>query len=341
MRKILLSIFSICLCATVYAQDDKVYSEYISAVDEYTPAPGQFTNKLVPFEEGDDAASMAKKCTELIAGNYEEKEGLISLGAWGGYITFHFDHPVVNVKDEYDFLIVGNALETWSEPGIVMVSEDGKKWYELSGSADVDSVGMVIYDYEIIYEKVGDKQDVKWTDNKGGSGLVKRNKYHDNEYFPLWLESPLKLKGTLLPQNAYDANVSNPNLPENWIGMLLRYGYVDNYVNENTEGCSFKIDWAVDENRKFVELDAIQYVRVYTAVNQSCGWTGEVSTEICGAKELHLDKSVEYLSMKNVTDIEAVETERYNACSMRISEPEKGINIVVYSDGSIKKEIVK
>ena len=341
MKKILLSIFSICLCAAVYAQDDKVYSEFIEAVDEYTPAPGQFTNKIVAYEAGDDAAAMADKCTAIIAGDYEGRQSMISLGAWGGYITFHFDHPIVNVKGEYDFCIMGNALETWSEPGIVMVSEDGSKWYELSGSADEDSIGKVIYDYEITYEKVGDKQDVKWTDNKGGSGLIKRNKYHDNEYFPLWMESPLTFKGTRLPDNAYDSNTSNPNLPQNWIGTQFRYGYADNYMNDDIEGNSFNIDWAVDENRNPVVLDAIKYVRVYTAENQTCGWTGEMSTEIMGAKDLHLAESVEHLGLKNVMDAGATELCRYNAAGMQISEPAEGINIVVYSDGSIRKEIVK
>lgn len=72
-----------------------------------------------------------------------------------------------------------------------------------------------------------------------------------------------------------------------------------------------------------------------------CGWTGEVSTEIQGAKDLHINESVEYLSLKNVTENNVGEVCRYNVNGVRISEPVKGINVVVYSDGSIKKEIVK
>lgn len=341
MKKILLSIFSVCLCASVSAQDDKVYSEYISAVDEYVPAPGQFINVSAKYDKGDDAAKMAEKCTQKIAGPFEGKNSLVSLGAWGGYITFHFDHPVVNVPGEYDFFIQGNALDTWSEPGIVMVSGDGEEWYELSGSADIDSVGSVIYDYEITYERTGDKQDVKWTDNKGGSGYVYRNKFHAQEYFPEWLPSPITFKGTCLPNNSYNSNAGNPDLPENWIGNQLRYGYADNYPNSNVEGNSFNIDWAVDENRQPVQLSAIQYVRVYTGVNTTGGWTGESSTEICGAKDLHLSESVEHLSLKNVTSTPVTEVERYNAAGISISAPEKGLNVVVYSDGSVKKVMVR
>ena len=341
MKKILLSVFTVCLCLSSNAQNDKEYSEYLSAVDEYVPAPGQFVNFVPKYETGDDAARIAEKCTAKLSGPYEDRKTVISLGAWGGYITFHFDHPVVNVKGEYDFYIHGNALDTWSEPGIVMVSEDGEKWYELAGSADEDSIGNVIYDYEITYEKTGDKQDVKWTDNKGGSGFVYRNDFHAQEYFPEWIESPLVFKGTRLPDNAYNSNASDPKLPQNWIGMQLRYGYVDNYPNSNEEGNSFNIDWAVDENRQPVELDAINYIRVYTATNQSAGWTGESSTEIAGAKDLHINESVEHLSLKNIMSAPVTETARYTSDGMLLNAPEKGINIVVYSDGSVRKEIVK
>ena len=341
MKKVLLSVFSVCLCASVSAQDDNVYSEYLSAVDEYVPAPGQFINVIAKYEDGDDAASMAEKCTKKISGAFENRKSAISLGAWGGYISFHFDHPIVNVKGSYDFMIQGNALDTWSEPGIVMVSQDGEKWYELAGSADTDSVGSVIYDYEITYERTGNLQDVKWTDNKGGSGFVYRNDFHAQEYFPEWIPSPITFKGTCLPNNSYNSNAGIPDVPENWIGSQLRYGYADNYPNINEEGNSFNIDWAVDENRQPVELDAIQYVRVYTGVNTSAGWTGESSTEIGGAKDLHLSESIEHLGLKNITSMPVVETERYNAFGVRLSSPEKGINIVVYSDGSIRKINVK
>ncbi len=58
---------------------------------------------------------------------------LISLGAYGGYITVGFDHTVPNIPGEYDLKIYGNAsydafgtltgtLGGSSEPGIVLVS---------------------------------------------------------------------------------------------------------------------------------------------------------------------------------------------------------------------------
>lgn len=280
------------------------YSKYILAVDEYRPAPGQFVNVLPKYEEGDDAAAMARKCTEEIAG---DKGGLVSLGGYGGYITFHFDHSVKNVEGERDLLVKGNTFNASEyqgklggscEPGIVMVSQDvngnglpDDPWYELSGSADVDSVGKVVYGYEITYRKASAKQDgdglqdVPWTDNQGASGYVYRNSFHSQEYFPLWLESPLRFSGTLLPRNGF--NVGTAESPY-WFQFAFRYGYVDNLGNNDREGCSFDIGWAVDSHRKPVHLDHVDFVRVYSAENQTCGWLGETSTEVTGAEDLHI-----------------------------------------------------
>ena len=239
--------------------------------------------------------------TENIGG---DKGGLVSLGAYGGYITFHFDHSIANVKGEKDLYIKGNTFAASeyqgrkggsSEPGIVMVSQDANgnglpddPWYELSGSADVDSVGKVIYGYQISYER-SDMQNVPWTDNQGASGYVERNGFHQQEYFPMWLPSPLKFEGTLLPRNGY--NVGTSDQPY-WFQFAFRYGYVDNLGNNDLEGCSFDIGWAVDAQRKPVHLSHIDFVRVYCAEKQTCGWLGETSTEVSGAEDLHLQESV-------------------------------------------------
>lgn len=260
-------------------------SAFIQAVDEYVPAPGQFVNLLPKVEASDDAASVRAKCTAAIGGGMN---GLVTLGGFGGYITFHFDHPVRNVHGQKDLLIRGNYIAGASEPGIVMVSQDvngnglpDDPWYELSGSADVDSVGKVVYGYEITY-RPAPMQDIPWTDNQGRSGVVARNDYHAQEYYPLWIHEPLTFRGTLLPPNGHNHGV---NGAQNWLLDSFRYGYVDNSGTD--EGCSFDLDWAVDSERKPVRLDHIDFVRVYSAENQQCGWLGETSTEIRGAKDLH------------------------------------------------------
>lgn len=257
---------------------------YIAAVDEYVPAPGQFINTLPLYEEGDDARSMADKCTEALA---LDAGGVVSLGGFGGYLTFHFDGPVRNITCSADFMIFGNANASSSEPGIVQVSIDlngnghpDDKWYELAGSADTDSIGKLHYGYQISYS-VDSLKATPWKDNIGRSGYIPRNSFHRQEYFPLWLPSPLSFTGTLLPPNGFDQSGTGTY----WITNPLRYGYVDNVPKSNSEGCSFDLDWAVDPiTRQPVHLSHADFIRVYSAQNQVCGWLGETSTEICGAR---------------------------------------------------------
>ena len=262
---------------------------YIMAVDEYVPAPGQFINTMPVYVEVDDAASMAQKCTEYLANDAGKT---VCLGSWGGYITFHFDHPVVNVEGAMDLYIKGNAHTGNAEPGIVMVSQDENgnglpddTWYELSGSADEDNFG-VRYDYELEYTKLGDSLDIAWSNNLGNAGFIKRNPFHQQEYFPAWIESPITFNGTLLPNNATDTSGNGSY----WVLEPYRFGYVDNLPNTDSLGCSFNIDWAVKPlTREAVNLKFVDFVRVYTALHQDCGWIGETSTEISGAMDLHPD----------------------------------------------------
>ena len=93
---------------TFYVVEEEVeYSPYISTVYEYCPAPGQFVNAMPEYREGDTAETMRQKAEEAIAGKMQSG---VSLGAYGGYITFGFDHTVVNVPGEYDIRIDGNSF---------------------------------------------------------------------------------------------------------------------------------------------------------------------------------------------------------------------------------------
>jgi len=58
---------------------------------------------------------------------------MITFGGYGGYVTFGFDHTVINIPGEADFRIWGNCFYELTdqdrkggsaEPGIVMVSYD-------------------------------------------------------------------------------------------------------------------------------------------------------------------------------------------------------------------------
>ena len=321
MKQIII-LSMLCTVLTASAQ----HSKYIQAVDEYRPAPGQYVNDAPEYEEGDTEADMIRKCNERIAGLGPIDAHLVALGGWGGYITFHFDHPIANVAGQRDFAVWGNAYQEMrhlvfggmNEAGVVMVSQDTNgnglpddTWYEISGSCDVDSVGKVIYDYEVTYQK-NPMGDIPWTDNQGNNGTIDRNHYHTQEYFPLWLhDEELTFRGTRLPDNMLNLSdmVDKSWSPYYYVLMGFRYGYADNLPNftddadatsYNIEGCGIDISWAVDDQRQPVNLDHIDFVRVYTGLNQKCPqpeWWGETSTEFLCAEDLHLEASLQAMGM--------------------------------------------
>lgn len=261
---------------------------YISRVFEYTPAPGQFINVLPMYEEGDTEADMLEKVSEQLVGR---TDGLICLGAWGGYIIFGFDHPVVNVQGEYDLLVYGNSIINQAEqpdgytlgspePGVVYVSCDENNdgmpndtWYELAGS----EAAQANRGYEVTYQNAG-RAPIPWTDNKGDSGFVLRNQFHTQaSYYPQWIEDEsYTLKGTRLPDNVYSDNNN----------YMFDFGYVDNWPNTD-ERAKLNLDNAIDAEGKKVALTHVDFIRVQTGTMTSGSLTGEASTEVAGAEDLH------------------------------------------------------
>lgn len=261
-------------------------SPYIAGIDEYVPAPGQFVNTLPLYEPGDDDESMIQKCFEAIG---EGRNGLVTLGSFGGYITFHFARPVKNKAGQYDLQIFGNATHNGSEPGIVMVAADENgnglpddTWYELAGSASEEDNRTPIYNYKVEYQDTG-LSDIPWSNNQAEQGFIYRNEFHAQPYFPQWLASPLSFSGTRLPDNAVEVSGHGSQ----WELHPYKFGYVDNLPNADEAGNSFNLDWAVDPvTRQPVSLQEVHFIRVYSAMQQSCGWLGETSTEISGARIL-------------------------------------------------------
>jgi hypothetical protein len=287
-------------------------SPYLARVYDYVPAPGQNVNVVPEYPAGATAAQMAAVAAEQLCG--AQTPGMVTLGAFGGYITVGFDHPVVNVAGDYDFKIFGNAIVSdiysgggSSEPGIVMVSVDtngdglpNDPWYELAGSDyGLDST---VRGYQITYYRpdenktrvpdaddpsINDATYIKWTTNNAGEpqGYVPRNVYHSQSYWPQWLDrDQLTFTGTRLAKNAENkGTTTNPY----FVLYFRDWGYADNLPNATDPG--FKIDWAVDDQGRHVDLTHIDFIRVYTGINQYCGWLGETSTEVCGGLDLHPD----------------------------------------------------
>ncbi len=263
-------------------EPQKELSPYISKVYAYCPAPGQFVNELVSATNESEALAMI---SETLVGVVNK--GLVTLGAWGGYVIVGFDHPIENMSGQYDFKVYGNASSGSSEPGIVYVSSDvngngqpDDAWYELAGSEyHSDST---VHSYRCVYYRPDPADgDVLWKDNSGMTGYVERNAYHvQSSYYPIWakadslifegsrLLSNAELKGSIYVLNGFD------------------WGYADNKPN-NTDGACFDIDWAVDANGKSVSLKSIDFVKIQTAQQQCLPNIGETSTEVAGVEILH------------------------------------------------------
>jgi len=303
MKKLLLT--AICaICIEVWAQES--VSPYISRVYEYRPAPGQFINTLPAYEEGDTEETMAQKAEECLADN---KQVMISLGGFGGYVVFGFDHEVLNVAGQYDMKILGNSfysatqkegdpLGGSSEPGIVMVSRDDNgnglpddEWYELAGSEETNE--QTRFGYTITYyrpdESTPASEYIRWTDSEGVTGYIPKNSFHSQPYYPEWIAGgEMTFTGTRLRDNGIDTSGKGTN----YVLYCFDWGYADDQPNEVKDHperhvSEFDLDWAVDRNRQKVHLNGIHFVKVYNAMNQVCGWLGETSTEVLGAYDLH------------------------------------------------------
>lgn len=298
-------------------------SAYITKVFDFVPAIGQFTNLLPEYKEGDTQEVMNEKVLGIIGNN---KKGMISLGGFGGYVVVGFDHTIINVAGKRDFRVLGNAFYSASnpdpdapdggscEPGVIMVAYDKNKngmpdedeWYEIAGSAHEDATLELWYDkakaagndvttyrnYEITYYRPEKeptteeekKEYIRWEDNQGNSGYKVKNAFHSQCYFPQWIdEDKITFKGTCLPQNGVDESGQG----NYFVLYKFRYGYADNELNSADES-AIDIDWAVNSKGQKVHLPGVDFVKIYTGINQEDGWLGECSTEISGVEDLHI-----------------------------------------------------
>lgn len=321
------------------AKREKQPSAFISEVFDYLPAPGQFVNELPKYETGDTQEDMVRKAGEWIVG---EDAWMITLGGWGGYVVFGFDHTIVNVPGKRDFRVNGNAFGAAlgrpgapfggsCEPGIIMVAYDKNKngkpdddeWYEIKGSANFTAENEAWYqmavdngndvrvfrDYEMTYHKpksekpeadadpdnpnayVSIQNYIYWEDNQNGKGYKVKNVYHNQSYYPAWMQDEkLTYTGIRLPQNGINEGKYVPGINDGDVYYVLYgflYGYVDNHPNVSDES-AIDIDWAIDKEGNKADLPGIDFVKVYNGVNQENGWLGETSTEVERGEDLHL-----------------------------------------------------
>lgn len=265
-------------------------SDKISRVLQYRPAPGQHINRLFPTPA---MSNTPENALAFANARLVNNAGMLGLGAFGGFVVVAFDHPIINVRGEYNFKVLGNAFTNSSEPGIVMVAQDLNKngthdphepWYELAGSEYRNP--STVHHYEITYfrpDPDGQKAHVRFVDNLGNEGFLQHISFATQAtMYPLWESAnSLTFKGTKLANNASQSGTF-------WQLPALPWGYVDNHANtESNDRTSFKIDWAVDDSGNPVHLEYIDFIRVHTGMIQQAGWLGETSTELTGMISLH------------------------------------------------------
>jgi hypothetical protein len=259
------------------------------------PAPGQFINDTAPNGAGFDGTQTTHEEAIAYAEARLSKNSFVSLGGFGGYIVVGFDHDVANAPSD-DFAIKGNPNATSSEPGVVWVMQDENAnclpddtWYELAASETGQP--QTIENYSVTYYRpTSPKMSVRWSDNRGNSGEINyiESQHSQDTYYPLWVESDsYTLSGTCLEaRNELSADGANWTLsPYGW-GYADNFSSVDYFAGNRDNENRFDISNAIDADGKSVRLEHINFVKVQCAVNAQSGHLGEVSTEVCGFRDL-------------------------------------------------------
>ena len=313
----------------------------VARVFEFVPAPGQFVNSS-GFTTGEVLIGVGAAAG---SSSLPSTSGMISLGGFGGYVVVGFDGPVNNdPRNPYgvDFTIGGNAFEAnakgyWSEPGAVMVMRDDNgnglpddTWYELAGSNYwfKTSRRNVTFNYEDL--GYSSRYYIPYTASDGLNGAVPSNQFHSQNYFPdPALYPDVKLNGNILSLTGTHINAVYDLRVPSYIECYrpLGFGYCDNhatngdltlatnpyYADDNGKvRDGFDISWAIDSEGNYVDLDHIDFIKVYNSVNQACGWLGESSTEVAGIAMTKPDLTQEapgdyYLNYAGITQLQVVE----------------------------------
>ncbi len=282
------------------------------------PSPGQFVNtSWIGFDNVRIRGSIGQP-TEGNAGG----SGGVSLGTFGGYLTYFYKDAVQNSKNNKygaDFFIGGNAFKGNNEPAGVMVAQDkdgdGKPdqdtngnelWYELAGSLYYDD--STIHNYRITYTNPNPSlmpyisRNIPYTDNQGNSGFAAANVFHGQPY---WADDDVYAYSSYPGYDAANFNSTAMTFTGSLLDAVklggrnipVRFGYADCAPGYNSIASEsgnpyreshnfFDIDWAVDGNGIPVRLDSVSFIKIYSSTLYDMDSTGELSPEIMGTGRL-------------------------------------------------------
>ena len=276
----------------------------------------------------------------------------------------------------YGSATIGGSIEPGTVWAGVGASPETAEWYELAGSeyytTERHNLQITYYrpeaetgDHELPYS-ICDRYirfTAKWTEPDGAerdsTGWLMKNSFHAQSYWPEWETSgEMTFSGSMLPCNAvnYGGTGEDAANPQSWIQYRYAadaYGYADAAPATDNTYTTFDLDWAVDRQGNPVQLDHADFIRIQTGVLQQCGWLGETSTEVCSITNLHLqpgydDNPIIITPRQRPAAIGSItgnnvarETSRYAADGTRLAQPQRGLNIIRYADGTVRKVVVR
>ena len=295
---------------TVTAYKQK-YDDSPDAVVDYISIGSQFTNGNKPSNsaygtEKRAVSTLRGIINEWIPADYNDEDWPpVSVGNFGSYITYYYENAIYDdPKNPYgvDFIIYGNAVFpnlNYFEPGNVLVSEDGEKWYTLAGSLHYDNT--CTWNYEVKYSK-NDKNSAVATlpDN---TQLSPPGEYPEATHYSMYAKNNhLTEIGDITVSGTYISPAGEKS-GGNTVPTFPTFGYADCGLKNDTNQADnpyadttkliigekeinhldgFDLAWAVDENGLPHSFEnGIHYVKVQTAtlINNTTG-IGEKSTEI-------------------------------------------------------------
>lgn len=271
---------------------------YASRVIAFLPAPGQFINSGI---------GQSNSAENILGDN----GGMISLGGFGGYVILGFDQPIVNDPHNpygVDFSTRGNAFGAnlygvWCEPGAVQVMKDKNhngipddgEWYELAGSdywlnTTQRNVKMTYYNpqYDV-------RHTTPWKLSTGENGAQVTNGFHRQPYYPNPFDFNCNKDSITFSGNLIKSTIDMSTPSYIVFARAPIFGYCDsrgvstdmtdpqNPYYKDSKGKAaegFDLNWAVDTNGNHVDLDTVDFVKIYTAGSVNAGWLGEWSTEV-------------------------------------------------------------
>lgn len=278
------------------SETGKTYTSKALSVIDYLLAPS-YNSDNIPF-------TTKAEVMEKIQSDLTEENG-IPLGTFGGSIVIAFDHTVINTYGKRDFKVLMNENSGTLKfsPVSIYVAYDANKngiadeneWYEIAGSEHHKST--TVKNYEITYNKPDaskaavagtkswqfDKEYLKWTDNKNGSGFItKTNKWRRYNYYPQWMGESYKIKGTKVYLPVKDVSDGE--------GTVYNVGTFD-WGYGGIKDPTIDISWAVDNNGKKVHLPGIDFMKVFVSTFTEAGATDLVTGYFIQAEDLNFSKS--------------------------------------------------